>query len=151
MGHVKSITGGIRALGGEARMVGGVLIAAAGGAAGHAVRYRFIEPEALGRACERLEVWWCALRAALSAFVAWGGFGWAALALAALALLAALRHRPWAAGHGAYARRMAAPLAFAAMAVGGAGLMLYNGTGSAVALVTAGLALARREQGRDVP
>ncbi|MGE4220901.1 MAG: hypothetical protein AB7G39_15745 [Alphaproteobacteria bacterium] len=125
--------GGIAALWGEARALGGVLAAGAAAVGGYAVRYAFVEPERLGAACERSGPWWCPFRTGLIVFTEFGGFGWLAL-LAALAGLGALL-----ASRATAARR----LAFAAMILGGAGMILYNATLSTAAVVLALLCLVR--------
>jgi len=97
----------------------------------YGVRYGFVEPEQLGAACEKARPWWCGPRTAFIVFTEWNGLGWASLALAALALV-------WLAR-----RRDPTRLALAALAVGGAGLLLYNATLSTVAVVVAVLVLAK--------
>ncbi|MGH6660340.1 MAG: hypothetical protein ACREB6_02265 [Rhodospirillales bacterium] len=109
----------------------GVTLAFATAAIAYAVRYGFVEPERLGAACEKAGPWWCGPRSAFIVFTEWNGFGWASLALAALALVAM-----------ACRRDLALP-AMAALAVGGAGLVLYNATLSTVAVVAAVLLLAQ--------
>jgi len=109
----------------------GVTLAFATAAIAYAVRYGFVEPERLGAACEKAGPWWCGPRSAFIVFTEWNGFGWASLALAALALVAM-----------ACRRDLALP-AMAALAIGGAGLVLYNATLSTVAVVAAVLLLAQ--------
>jgi hypothetical protein len=127
----------LRVLGSEGRTLVGLAIALAGGLLATALRYGFVEPEAFGAACERSGPWWCLPRTALIQGLEWRALGWGALALAGLAL--------WAAWRGCSGRGAA----WAAMALGGAGLVLYNATLSGIALVLAGLVLARRAQGLD--
>lgn len=112
----------------------GVLLCATAYLAGHLIRYGLVEPEAMGAACERGDPWWCGLRTGFIVFTQWGGFGWLALGLAALAAGAIAARRPGA----------ARALALAAMTVGGFGLVLYNATLAAVAVVVALLCAARR-------
>ncbi len=114
----------------------GLLLCAAAYLVGYAVRYRLVEPEAMGAACERGDPWWCGLRTGFIMFTQWNGFGWAALALVVLAVAAAVASRP---------ATMRA-LALAALTIGGFGLILYNATMAAVAVVLALLCLARRHQ-----
>ncbi|HEX9569756.1 MAG TPA: hypothetical protein VF987_08775 [Rhodospirillales bacterium] len=109
----------------------GVALAVVTAIIAYAVRYSFIEPEQLGAACEKSGPWWCGPRTAFIVFTEWNGFGWASLALAALAAV-------WMAR-----RRDPARLALAALAIGGAGLVLYNATLSTVAVVAAVLLLAQ--------
>lgn len=112
----------------------GLLLCAAAYLVGYAVRYRLVEPEAMGAACERGDPWWCGPRTGFIMFTEWNGFGWVALALVALAVAAAVAGRP-------AAMRI---LALASLAVGGFGLILYNATMAAAAVVVALLCLARR-------
>jgi hypothetical protein len=113
----------------------GAMLTASTALIAYAVRYGFVEPEQLGAACEQSGPWWCGPRTAFIVFTEWNGFGWTSLALAALALV-------WMAR-----RRDPALLALISLAVGGAGLVLYNATLSTVAVVTAVLLLTqpRRE------
>jgi hypothetical protein len=124
---------------GELCALVGVAIAGASAAAAYSVRYAFIEPAEMGAACEAggsVSVpAWCGLRLTLIVATRWNGFGWAAMACAAIAIL--LRARDV---------RRAMPsvgIAWAAMACGGAGLVLYNATLSGIALIGAGMLLAR--------
>ena len=125
--------GGVAALWGEARALGGVLAAAAAAVAGYAVRYSFVEPDRFGAACEGGGPWWCPFRTGLIVVTQFGGIGWLAL-IAALAGLGALM-----AARVTAARR----LALAAMILGGAGMVLYNASFSAVAFVLALLCVVR--------
>ncbi|MBM3560039.1 MAG: hypothetical protein FJX53_09240 [Alphaproteobacteria bacterium] len=111
-----------------------MVLAAAAYVIGYATRYRLVEPEAMGAACERGDPWWCGLRTGFIVFTQGNGFGWAALALAALAVAAI------AAGRISVARA----LALAGLGIGGFGLILYNTTMAAVAAVIALLCLARQ-------
>ena len=102
---------------------------------GYFLRYSWIEPEAIGNMCKSAEaVWWCPARTALIVTTEWNGLGYAATALAALSVFAG--------------RRRAAMLAIAAMAVGGAGLVLYNATEAGPGLILALLRLAWIESRR---
>ncbi len=109
----------------------GVALAFAAAIIAYGVRYGFVEPEQFGAACEKSGPWWCGPRTAFIVFTEWNGFGWASLALTGLALV-------WLAR-----RRDPARLALAALAVGGAGLVLYNATLSTMAVVAAVLVLAQ--------
>ncbi|WP_157879213.1 hypothetical protein [Pararhodospirillum photometricum] len=96
------------------------------------LRYDFIEPERLGAACEKAGPWWCGLRRSLIMTTEWKGIGAAALLLAVLAAWGFLRHR-----------RDPVVQAIAALIVGGFGIVLYNATFSALAIVIAALVLAQ--------
>ena len=125
--------GGIAALWGEARALGGALLCIAAAAIAYGIRYGFVEPEAMGAACERTHPWWCPIRTGFIMFTQWRGFGWLALALVAAALIALLADR----------RAACRRIAVAALIAGGAGLILYNASLSAVAVVLAMLCLIR--------
>lgn len=125
--------GGIAALAGDARALGGALLCVASALAGYGIRYTFVEPEAMGAACERANPWWCPIRTGFIVFTRWDGFGWLAVALAAAAVAALLLRRL------APSRRFAA----AALVAGGFGMILYNATLSVPAAVIAGLCLIR--------
>jgi hypothetical protein len=125
--------GGIAALVGEARALGGALLCAACAGLAYGIRYAFVEPEAMGAACERTHPWWCPIRTGFIVFTEWRGFGWLAVALAAGAVVALLVR------HTACTRR----LATAALIAGGFGMILYNAALSVPAAVIAGLCLVR--------
>ena len=112
----------------------GVLLALVAAMAAYWVRYGFVEPEKMGAACEWEKPWWCGPRTAFIVFTEWKGFGWIALATAALAALWFVRGRDPVA------------LALLAMAAGGAGMVLYNATLSTVAVIAAVVLLAQRRQ-----
>jgi len=119
----------------EVPILGGLVLAAAGFAAGWGVRHLWIEPTAIGILCDEglAQPWWCAPRAALIAAVqAWPG----------RALAPALAVLPWLARGQAAARR----LGLLALLVAGTGLVLYNAGPAVVALVAAGLRLIRLEK-----
>lgn len=122
------------ALLGVAQPLGGVLLATITAGLGYAIRYWFIEPETQGAACEGGGPWWCPLRAGIIDATQWGVLGIVAAILAVAAIVLAAR-----------GQRSTLP-AMAAMAVGGAGLTLYNATWSAIAVVAMGLLLSRRPQ-----
>ena len=125
--------GGIGALVGEARALGGALLCAACALVAYGIRYAFVEPETMGAACERTHPWWCPIRTGFIIFTEWRGFGWLALALAAGAVAAVLARRT------PRARRYAT----AALIAGGFGMILYNAALSIPAVVIAGLCLIR--------
>lgn len=108
-------------------------LAVAAALAANALRNVVIEPEAMGAACRLVQAepfpWWCGPRTALIVVTEVGGLGLGALALAALALFISGR-RAWAA-------------LFAAAALGGAGLFLYNAYWAGTALLVLALRAAR--------
>ncbi|MGD8810509.1 MAG: hypothetical protein PVG24_12955 [Gammaproteobacteria bacterium] len=110
-----------------------VVLTVAFAAIGYFLRYSWVEPEAIGNMCKSAEaVWWCPARTALIVTTEWNGLGYAAILLAVLSVFAGPR--------GAVA------LAFVAMAVGGAGLVLYNATEAGPGLILALLRLAWLER-----
>lgn len=114
--------------------LGGVVLCALAFAVARFVRYRIVEPEAMGAACETDGPAWCPWRTGLVQFTEASGFGWLALAAAAAALAATI------AGKSATARTAA----FLALAAGGFGMVLYNATPSAPAVILALVCLAWR-------
>ncbi|MCW8861145.1 MAG: hypothetical protein OQK07_01835 [Rhodospirillales bacterium] len=112
----------------------GVVLAVGAAMVAWAVRYGFIEPERFGAACEGAGPWWCAPRTGFIIFTQWNGFGWVALLLAGFAVVWFVR--------GADALR----LSLMVMAIGGAGLILYNAGSSAVAVVVAVLLLSQHRE-----
>ena len=112
----------------------GVALALVAAMAGYVVRYGFVEPERMGAACEAGRPWWCGPRTAFIVFTEWKGFGWLALVLAALAAFWFARGRDHVL------------LALAAMAAGGAGMVLYNATHSTVAVIAAVIVLAEHRR-----
>tara|TARA_R110000772_G_scaffold232195_1_gene343413 strand:+ start:4825 stop:5235 length:411 start_codon:yes stop_codon:yes gene_type:complete len=116
-----------------ARPLGGLILAVAAALLGLGLRYGFIEPEQIGAACEQAGPWWCVLRRGLMFAVGWNALGLAALACALLSFLPDPRRHAMAA-HGA-------------LALGGAGLVLYNATAASAAVVLALVTLALRRQG----
>jgi hypothetical protein len=120
----------------SARPLGAVVLAFAAAVAGYALRYSFIEPEALGAACFGGGPWWCAPRTALILATEQNGFGWLSLLLAIAAVV-------WS--------RWTNPAAHAAVVIGGAGLILYNASMSAIAVVIAVLCLSARAKAAAQP
>lgn len=101
---------------------------------GYFLRYSWVEPEAIGNMCKSAEaVWWCPARTALIVITEWNGLGYAATLLAVLALITP--------------RRLSAPIAIVAMAIGGMALVLYNATEAGPGLILALLRLAWLERG----
>ena len=125
--------GGVAALWGDARAVGGVLVCALSFVAGYFIRYQFVEPEAMGAACERGNPWWCPLRTGFIMFTEWGGFGWLSMALAVIAVVALARR-------GVAAARW---IAIIALVAAGLGMILYNNTMSTPAAILALICLIR--------
>lgn len=114
-----------------ARPLGGVLLAATAALLAAWLRWSFIEPEKIGSACAAAGApWWCVFRQALMLATGYNLFGALPLAAAAGAILTTGRRHLWA-GH-------------AALALGGVGMVLYNASLAAVAVVLAVLALAYR-------
>lgn len=112
-----------------------VILAAAFAGIGYFLRYSWVEPEAIGNMCKSAEaVWWCPGRTALIVTTEWNGLGYAATALAIFSLFVG--------------RRAAVTLAFAAMAIGGMGLVLYNATEAGPGIILALLRLAWIERRR---
>lgn len=132
-GQVEAARGGLFALWGEARALGGVLLCAASFGLGYWIRYDFVEPEAMGAACERGNPWWCPLRTGFIMFTELNGFGWLALLLALGGLLALIRRSPG----------VARLLAVVALIAAGFGMILYNNTMAVPAAVIALLCLIR--------
>ena len=96
------------------------------------VRFQLIEPQAIGIACSAPGApWWCLPREVLVLPFHFGVPGAAAFALAVVGFFLGA---PWG-------RR----LAWVAMPVAAAGLILYNATWSGAAIVLALLTVARRE------
>lgn len=125
--------GGVAALWGDARAVGGLLVCALSFIAGYVIRYRFVEPEAMGAACERGNPWWCPVRTGFIMFTEWGGFGWLALLVAVIAVAVLARG-------GVKAARW---IALCAMITAGLGMILYNNTMSVPAAILALICLIR--------
>ncbi len=132
-GQGEAARGGVAALWGGARPVGGLLACALSFGAGYLIRYGFVEPEAMGAACERGDPWWCPLRTGFIMFTQWNGFGWLALALAVLAAAGLIR------GSAGAARW----IALAALVTAGLGMILYNNTMSVPAAILALICLIR--------
>lgn len=132
-GQGEAARGGIPALWGGARPIGGLLACALSFAAGYAIRYDFVEPEALGAACERGHPWWCPLRTGFIMFTEWNGFGWLSLVVAVLSAVSLARRSVGAARW----------LAFAALVLAGLGMILYNNSMSTPAAILALICLIR--------
>ncbi|MGE0667907.1 MAG: hypothetical protein AB7O49_15230 [Sphingomonadales bacterium] len=132
-GRGEAVRGGLAALWGDARAVGGLIACAASFGAGYVIRYEFVEPEAMGAACERGNPWWCPLRTGFIMFTEWGGFGWLSMALAVVAVIALAR------------RSVAASrwIAVIALVAAGLGMILYNNTMSVPAAILALICLIR--------
>lgn len=100
------------------------------------IRYKFVEPEYLGNACEAANqaLWWCPPRTAFVIFTRGHGFGLTALVLAAATLVVPAR--------------LAFRFAVATMVFGGLGLLLYDTALSATAVLFAGLRSVRLGEDR---
>lgn len=130
----------LAALGNEAAVLGGALVAVAGVLLGLLARDYLVEPDAIGAVCTADGApWWCLPRHWLVMLFHWGLLGGGALALAGLAVVAAMAGLPY---------RLPA---FAALAAAGVGLALYNASLSAPAALLAGLLLAGRHQRAHEP
>jgi len=132
-GQGEAARSGVAALWGDARPLGGLLACAASFGAGFLVRYQFVEPEAMGAACERGNPWWCPLRTGFIMFTEWNGFGWLALALAVAAIVTLATGK----------RGGARWIAFLGLIVAGFGMILYNNTMSVPAAILALICLIR--------
>ena len=110
----------------------GVAIVALGGVAllaGRWMRYAWVEPEAIAARCEASAPLWCGLRTALIVLTQWQVLGWLALALCLAGAVCRLTGRS------------GAPGLWAAVAVAGLAMALYNATLGAIAIVGAALLL----------
>lgn len=106
-----------------------VILTVAFAGIGYGLRYGWVEPEAIGDMCRSAQaVWWCPLRTGLIVATEWKGVGYLSVAFALLSL--------------APPYRQAMIFAFIAMAIGGAGLVLYNATIAGPGLLIAMLRLA---------
>jgi hypothetical protein len=132
-GQGETARAGLAALWGDARAAGGLVVCALSFAVGYLIRYEFVEPEAMGAACERTKPWWCPFRTGFIMFTEWNGFGWLSLILALAAVAALVRGRPGG----------ARGLAFAGMVSAGLGMILYNNTMSVPAAILALICLIR--------
>jgi hypothetical protein len=99
--------------------------------AGWGIRYWFYEPDIFGAICYAEKPWWCIFRTFIAVETRNYGAGWTSLALAVIALIQIARGRS---GRG---------FAFAALTIGGMGLILYDTTVSAPAVLIAALSLVR--------
>lgn len=110
--------------------VAALVVAAVAYGLGYVTRYAVVEPQEIGTFCRAAGApVWCALRTGLIRVTEVGGLGLASLALGLIALFA----------RGALARA----LVMAAMASGGAGLILYNTTYAALGVLVALLRASR--------
>jgi hypothetical protein len=115
----------------DRRLVGFVAVAAAAAALAAALRYQFIEPQALGVACgSSASPWWCGPREVLILTFYHQVPGILALGAASVAFLGEGRWADW--------------LGRVAMVVAAMGLFLYNATWAAPALLLTLMATVRR-------
>lgn len=117
-----------------APLAGGILLCVLTVVVARVIRYRVVEPDTMGAACADGGPAWCPLRTGLIVLTEWRAFAWLALLAALLALGSAI------AGAGAATRLFAA----AALVTGGFGMVLYNATLAAPAVVLALICLAWR-------
>lgn len=111
----------------------GVMLGLAAFGLGWLLRYQLIEPAEIGAFCDGGGgPLWCTARLYLIVATEWGLIGWAAFACGALSLLFASRTEGPPKG------------VFAALVLGGAGLILYNATPAAFGVVLALIALIRQ-------
>jgi hypothetical protein len=108
-----------------------VVVAILAALAGTAIRYWFYEPDTFGAICYAENPWWCVFRTFVAVMSKYSLFGWIAEALALLAIVRAFMHRP------------ATVLAYAAIVVGGMGLILYDATVSTPAVLIGVILLVR--------
>lgn len=132
-GQGETTRGGVAALWGDARAVGGLIVCALSFVGGYVIRYNFVEPEAMGAACERGNPWWCPLRTGFIMFTEMGGFGWLSLLLAVIAIAVLAKG-------GVKGARW---IAVMAMIAAGLGMILYNNTMSVPAAILALICLIR--------
>jgi hypothetical protein len=119
---------------GDAAPLVGAALCAVSFAAARVLRYRLIEPDAIGALCEDGGPAWCPLRTGLVIFTEWHGFAWLALAAAVLAFGAVTARRI----------RLARVAGFVALGAGGFGMVLYNATLAVPAALLAVICLAWR-------
>lgn len=111
--------------------VAGVVICIAAALLGAAIRYLFYEPDIFGAICYYEYPWWCVFRTFIAVESKYFGLGWTATTLAVIGLVRiAMGRRP----HG---------FAYATLVIGGIGLILYDTTMSAPAVLFAALSLVR--------
>jgi hypothetical protein len=112
-------------------VLAGILICVIAALFGWCVRYWFYEPDIFGAICYAQKPWWCIFRTFIAVETRHYGGGWTATALALIALLQIARGR------------RANGFAYAALVIGGIGLILYDTTLSAPAVLIAALSLVR--------
>ena len=108
-----------------------VVIAALAFVVGAAVRYWFYEPDIFGAICYAEKPWWCVFRTFVAVASKLNVFGWVAVGLALLAAGRIFVGKP---GHA---------LAYGAIIIGGAGMILYDATVSTPAVLLATILLVR--------
>lgn len=116
--------------------VAGVVVAVLAAFAGAGIRYWFYEPDTFGAICYAEKPWWCIFRTFVAVMSKYSLFGWIAEALALLAIVRAFMHRP------------ATGLAYSAIVIGGLGLILYDATVSAPAVLIGVILLVRAPERR---
>jgi hypothetical protein len=115
----------------DAPALAGIVVCLLAALGGWCVRYWFYEPDIFGAICYAENPWWCIFRTIIAVETRNFGTGWTSLGLAAIALIRIARGRS---GTG---------FAYAALVVGGIGLILYDTTLSAPAVLIALLSLVR--------
>ena len=115
----------------KAPVVAGVIVCFVAAIAGACIRYWFYEPDIFGAICYSEKPWWCIFRTFIAVETRHYGAGWTAMALAAFAFVQIARGK------------RADGFAFTALVIGGIGLILYDTTLSAPAVLLAALSLVR--------
>jgi hypothetical protein len=109
------------------RLLGAVVTVAVAYGLATAIRYGLVERDDLGSYCDvAAPAWWCGVRMLVIRGFLYGVFGYASIALAALA---SWRRSPW--------------LAYGGLGIGTVGMVLYGFTWSGVGVVASALVLAR--------
>jgi hypothetical protein len=115
-----------------------VILAALAFLVGTGVRYWFYEPDIFGAICYADKPWWCVFRSFIAVASKFNVFGYVGLLLTALAAWRIYIGKPM---HG---------LAYAAIIIGGAGMILYDATVSAPAVLIATILLVRAPERRSL-
>jgi hypothetical protein len=115
-----------------------VIVAALAACAGAAIRYQFYEPDIFGAICYAEKPWWCVFRSFIAVASKNSGFGWTATLLVAIA------------GWRIYAGKSANALLWAALIIGGCGMILYDATVSTPAVLVATILLVRAPERKAI-
>jgi hypothetical protein len=108
-----------------------ILVAAIAAAVGAIIRYQFFEPDIFGAICYAEKPWWCVFRTFIAVTSKNYGLGWTSILLVTLA------------GWRLYRGKSANALCWAAVVLGGCGMILYDATISTPAVLTAIIMLVR--------